>query len=323
MAVPAKYRRLTSFADYFSGKKVAPVLTIFVGGNHEASSHLSALPYGGWVAQNIFYLGWAGVVNYGGLRIGGISGIYKSHDFEKGHFEKKPFDEGTVRSIYHQRHWDTYRLALLDPSTKLDIFISHDWPCGITKFGDEGLLLQSKPFFADDIARNQLGSPALSTLLRVLQPKYWFAGHLHVKFAALVRHDSDNQVLTKFLALDKCESRRHYLQFVEFPAVSTGAAHELQFDEEWMKIVKLTHPSLPDAKICSQSAYAVQKEDVAQMAMTLLPSALCVPPLTMPELQTLQILENLQLVAPAGDIGTCTSLGAPNEEEIEIDLDMD
>jgi len=35
---------------YYSGELVAPVLTIFIGGNHEASNYLQELPYGGWVA---------------------------------------------------------------------------------------------------------------------------------------------------------------------------------------------------------------------------------------------------------------------------------
>lgn len=45
------------FGRYYSGEKKAPVLTIFIGGNHEASNHLQELPYGGWVAPNIYYLG--------------------------------------------------------------------------------------------------------------------------------------------------------------------------------------------------------------------------------------------------------------------------
>lgn len=44
---------------YYSGEKKAPVLTIFIGGNHEASNHLQELPYGGWVAPNIYFLGRA------------------------------------------------------------------------------------------------------------------------------------------------------------------------------------------------------------------------------------------------------------------------
>lgn len=42
---------------YYSGEKKAPVLTVFIGGNHEASNFLQELPYGGWVAPNIYYMG--------------------------------------------------------------------------------------------------------------------------------------------------------------------------------------------------------------------------------------------------------------------------
>ena len=59
-------------------------MTIFVGGNHEASNHMQEMPYGGWVAENIYYLGYAGVVEFGGVRIGGVSGIFKGHDYNKG-----------------------------------------------------------------------------------------------------------------------------------------------------------------------------------------------------------------------------------------------
>lgn len=51
---------------YYNGEKVAPILTIFIGGNHEASNYLQELPYGGWVAPNIYYLGYAGIINIAG-----------------------------------------------------------------------------------------------------------------------------------------------------------------------------------------------------------------------------------------------------------------
>ena len=85
-SIPPKYRRLGSFPKYYSGEEKAPILTIFVGGNHEASQPLRELYYGGWVAPNIYYLGAAGVVRFGGIRIGGISGIYKNHHYKLGHF---------------------------------------------------------------------------------------------------------------------------------------------------------------------------------------------------------------------------------------------
>jgi lariat debranching enzyme len=30
---------------------------VFIGGNHEASNYMQELPYGGWVAKNIYYMG--------------------------------------------------------------------------------------------------------------------------------------------------------------------------------------------------------------------------------------------------------------------------
>jgi lariat debranching enzyme len=46
MAVPEKYRQMCTFWKYYAGLKQAPVLTLFIGGNHEASNYLSELPYG-------------------------------------------------------------------------------------------------------------------------------------------------------------------------------------------------------------------------------------------------------------------------------------
>lgn len=45
------------FHKYYTGQLTAPFLTIFIGGNHEASVLLRELYYGGWVAPNIFYMG--------------------------------------------------------------------------------------------------------------------------------------------------------------------------------------------------------------------------------------------------------------------------
>jgi hypothetical protein len=81
-----------------------------VGGNHEAANHLLELYYGGWAAPNIYYTGAAGVVNFGGARIGGLTGIYKAHDYTCGHHERPPYSPNSVRSAYHVRDLDVYRL---------------------------------------------------------------------------------------------------------------------------------------------------------------------------------------------------------------------
>lgn len=40
--------------------------------------------YGGWAAPNIYFLGFAGVIKFGNLRIGGLSGIYNARHYHSG-----------------------------------------------------------------------------------------------------------------------------------------------------------------------------------------------------------------------------------------------
>ncbi|KAG5181616.1 putative RNA lariat debranching enzyme [Tribonema minus] len=237
MAVPAHHRHLASFHDYYHGRKVAPVLTIFIGGNHEASNYLQELHYGGWVAPNIYFLGFSGVVNVGGIRIGGLTGIYNHRHYSLGHFEAPPYSPDTLRSVYHVREYDVYKLAQL--TGKVDIMMSHDWPRGIARHGNVGRLLQRKSYFREEIEDNTLGSPPAEQLLHMLKPAYWFSAHLHTKFAALVKHDDGTE--TRFLALDKCLPNREFLQLVSLPRPTGRGAPVLRYDPEWLAIVKKTH----------------------------------------------------------------------------------
>ncbi|XP_075979025.1 lariat debranching enzyme [Anticarsia gemmatalis] len=237
MAVPEKYQRMCSFYKYYSGELRAPILTIFIGGNHEASNYLQELPYGGWVAPNIYYLGRAGVVKFGNLRIGGMSGIFKAHDYRQGLWEIVPYTQNSLRSVYHVRSLDVFRLSQL--KTKVHVMLSHDWPRGITEYGDKHALLKRKPFFREDIESNQLGSAPAETLLHAMKPDYWFAAHLHCQFAALVTHNETNTE-TKFLALDKCLPKRRHLQVLDLPSEYDGDKC-LKYDVEWLAILKNTN----------------------------------------------------------------------------------
>ncbi|KAK6056302.1 hypothetical protein COOONC_06196 [Cooperia oncophora] len=223
MHVSEKYRSLQTFYKYYSGEKEAPILTIFVGGNHEASGYLSELPNGGWVAPKIYYMGFANVIRFAGLRIAGLSGIFNGREFNRGHYERPPYtDRSEVISSYHVRNTDVWRLKHLRPadddntSNPIDIMVTHDWPAGIVDYGDKQSLLRTKPFFFADIESGKLGNPATMQLLYDIRPRYWLSAHLHVAFAALVPHKSkDGSVQaapTRFLALDKPIIRRHFIQ---------------------------------------------------------------------------------------------------------------
>ncbi|XP_069081854.1 lariat debranching enzyme isoform X2 [Pleurodeles waltl] len=243
MAVPQKYRQMQTFYKYYSGEKKAPILTIFIGGNHEASNHLQELPYGGWVAPNIYYLGYAGVVNFRGVRIGGLSGIFKSHDYKKGHFECPPYNQQTMRSAYHVRNIDVFKLKQL--KQPMDIFLSHDWPRSIYHYGNKKQLFKMKSFLRQEVESNTLGSPAASELLQHIKPTFWFAAHLHVKFAAFMQHQTNNgkelPKATKFLALDKCLPHRDFLQVVDIDHDPSKSEDRLEYDLEWLAILKATN----------------------------------------------------------------------------------
>ncbi|OKL57659.1 hypothetical protein UA08_07215 [Talaromyces atroroseus] len=186
MSVPVRYREIGDFHEYYSGKRIAPYLTIFIGGNHEASNYLFELYYGGWVAPNIYYLGAANVLRFGPLRIAGLSGIWKGYDYHKPHFERLPYNADDVKSIYHTRELDVRKL--MQVRTQVDIGLSHDWPKGIERHGDYERLFRIKRGFREDSEAGKLGSTAAKYVLDRLRPPYWFSAHLHARYPALVLH---------------------------------------------------------------------------------------------------------------------------------------
>ena len=187
MSVPRKYRHLGDFHKYYSGHSRALVLTIVIGGNHEASNYLFELYHGGWLAPNIYYLGAAGVVRYGPLRIAGLSGIYDKRDYRKPHHERLPYDRESIKSVYHVREYDVRKL--LSVTGHVDVCLSHDWPAWVELFVDYEELYASKPQFYESAKKDGLGSKPATQLLDHMRPSHWFSGHMHVKFEAVVQHE--------------------------------------------------------------------------------------------------------------------------------------
>lgn len=192
--MPKKYHAMKDFHEYYSGTRTAPYLTIFIGGNHEASNYMWELYYGGWVAPQIYYMGAANVVRLGPLRIAGLSGIWKGYDYRKPHYERLPYNDDDVRSIYHVRELDVRKLLQL--RSQVDIGLSHDWPKGMEWKGDHAQLFRFKQGFEQDAKNGQLGSVAATIVLDRLRPMHWFSAHMHARFTAVWEHDDKTDPLT-------------------------------------------------------------------------------------------------------------------------------
>nr|CCM14326.1 hypothetical protein, conserved [Leishmania guyanensis] len=271
MAVPDKYKVLGDFHKYYAdvsdasavhkAQTAAPYLTIFVGGNHENSDLLAQESYGGFVAPNVFYLGHSSVVTIDDcLTIAGLSGIFKEPDYDRP-YPPRPYAVNPMakKSAYHVRRIEVEKLhAYLRATQELrsssniettkvtpaaspaalppmvDLFLSHDWPVGITSYGDEAQLLRFKPYFKDDICRHALGNPHTMRLLQEAKAPYWFAAHLHCYFEATVAHPSPSATetmaaaaaaaSTRFVALDKCAKGHGFLTFIDIPRVRQGCS---------------------------------------------------------------------------------------------------
>ncbi|XP_014554652.1 hypothetical protein COCVIDRAFT_39527 [Bipolaris victoriae FI3] len=191
VSMPSKYYAMHDFHEYYSGARLAPYLTIFIGGNHEASNYMWELYYGGWAAPRIYYMGAANVIRLGPLRIAGLSGIWKGYNFKKPHYERLPYNSDDVKSIYHVRELEVRKLIQI--RTQVDIGLSHDWPRGMEWKGNFRQLFKWKPDFEQEAKDGTLGSVAAKTVLERLRPPHWFSAHMHAKFPAVWEHvDTSN-----------------------------------------------------------------------------------------------------------------------------------
>ena len=240
LSCPEKYREMGDFHKYYNSKEVAPYLTIFIGGNHEASNYLEQNYYGGYVAENIYYLGRSGVINVKGLRIGGVSGIFNKFDYFKGHFEKKEDDiKGDKKSIFHLREFEVAKMSHI--KNKIDIFMTHDWPTNIVNEKDMNQIFKIKPHFKNEMLAGILGSFPGEFLLKTLKPHYFICGHMHFYYTNKIND-------TKIYAFDKCLNKRNYFDIIEVKQSLNNIDVEdnnIYIDPEWMAITNAFNDYLP------------------------------------------------------------------------------
>lgn len=251
----------------------------------------------------------------GVLRLAGLSGIFKTFDYRQPYPPRPYYSHNAVKSAYHVREIEMEKLRCYTEAVQalrgasggagaeaagagarrrccrpVDVFLSHDWPAGVTAYGDEAALLRVKPFFREDVRHHRLGNMlALSMLLRASRPRYWLSAHLHVHFTATIPHDAENaggpRVLagsgeappggggypsTTFLALDKCvcgssnSGTRAYLDFIdvnvdgekdEEEGVDAADGVALYHAPVWLEVLRRSHPFL-SRNACAGGGFA-------------------------------------------------------------------
>lgn len=225
MQCPEKYRQMGDFWKYYVGICEAPVLTVVIGGNHEALGYMQEMRLGGWLAPNILYLGEAGVVNIGSLRIAGLSGIYREQDYPRPALQP-PFYGKKLKEGYAVKSYSINNL--MQVSGSVDLFMTHDWPQHVGYKGDTDALLQRKPFLQRDLGK--MGNPFSQQVAERLQPKYWLASHMHVRWDAEIGN-------IHFRAIDKCLPDRGCLSLLELP----GHIDTPQMDANWASVITNSH----------------------------------------------------------------------------------
>ncbi|KAF9877585.1 putative lariat debranching enzyme domain-containing protein [Colletotrichum karsti] len=281
MSVPAKYRALGDFWEYYAGKRTAPYLTVFAAGNHEAASHLWELYYGGWAAPNIYYLGAANVLRLGPLRIAAMSGIWKGFDYRKTHHERLPMGPDEIKSFYHVREVDVRKLLLL--REQVDVGVSHDWPRGIEKWGDEKALWKMKPDFEAESRDGTLGNVAAEYVCDRLRPPYWFSAHLHCKYAALKTYEDGAAEVVAPAPAPAPEGNPNEIdldgdeEITDAPAAAQGNPNEINLDDDDDEEMTATEKPASTKEDASKEEDTSKKTTVSEELRAQLPASFARP----------------------------------------------
>lgn len=178
------------FPDYVLGNKRAYKQTLIIRGNHEDQEFLmnherrlmkeypeDYLTRTVEVAPNMFYLPDGHVVDWEGVKFGGLGGNFSVKTWEKWNYwdeaRNKRLRYGEKRRLNHftRDRWEALARQ------KIDVLLFHDAPTGMELQGASGGQLPDDEM--TEKVYNQFGCPFLRELVEIVQPHYTFCGHWH------------------------------------------------------------------------------------------------------------------------------------------------
>ena len=234
-----------SFHKYVNSDAKLPCLFILIGGNNESQDILFQMPYGGFIAENIYYAGRASILDYKGLRISALSGIFFDKFFNLPVFEKFPIrDPSDMKTSYYLRSFSVYQLLCyknIPESPKIKVMMTHDWPIEFNDNHEKKEIFRN--IIIDDPKWEIIDSGNLydCDLLSVLKPTFWTAAHHHIKYEAdYVSGDNSSH----FIANPRPNDEPPFYRILHFNYdelnPETRDSSILTFAPEWIAILKST-----------------------------------------------------------------------------------
>lgn len=173
MSAPSRYRELGDFYEFHRGAARFPWPMWFIGGNHEPWPFLDGVG-AGEVAPGVRFIGRAGVVEVCGLRIAGLSGIYREELYGLKRSEMPGRPKGWIGFCAEE----VERLAAEE---RPDVLLLHEWPAGVLREEDRAWMageLDGETKRRGGEVGNEMGR----LLVEMLKPGLVGCGHMHLPY---------------------------------------------------------------------------------------------------------------------------------------------
>ena len=262
-----------TFHKFYNGELTFPCMVIVIGGNNENMDLLFKLPFGGFIAPNIFYLGRAGIIEYKGIRISGFSGIPSKDDFGKKVTEKFPIRGEDIYTSYYTRSFSPFQLFLYsifvtnNESKRPNILMSHDWPSGIPKHFEK-TFPKWRRGLVDEDKENTFGNEFGGLLIESLKPINTTAAHHHLQFTRKYKG-------TNFYAMSRPEKKEWYSVFDVYPSKNAQNDDKIRYSKEWIAILKATDDYMKDPSLSTDiKDWKSKKGKIAPKVMSMIPPEL-------------------------------------------------
>ena len=211
MYAPHRQKRLGDFPAYWYRKRTFPTHMFFIGGNHESYQRLDESPGGVEIAQNIHFLGRAGMVIHQGLKIAFLSGV-----FDKQYFHRLPEERAQVsreQDSAAQRFFSCYtetEVNRLNNIPRPDVLLVHEWPSGLVRQEDHEPL---EPRHRH-LRYGETGIPLMRQLVERLGPRLVLCGHMHRRYRGSIQNQYGSE--STVICLGKVDDTEDGFEFFSY-----------------------------------------------------------------------------------------------------------